>query len=39
MNRTSIEWTDYTANPIDFVDAQGRAVWHCEKVSEGCAHC
>lgn len=29
MNRTSIEWTDYTWNPI-----RG-----CSRISEGCRHC
>src|SRR4051794_20138161 len=39
MNRTSIEWTDFTANPLKFRAPDGRIVWACEKVSPGCAHC
>lgn len=33
--RTSIEWTDATWNPIRGT----RGTWSCVKVSEGCAHC
>jgi len=33
MNRTKIQWADYTANPIAFQDADGKRVWACEKVS------
>lgn len=39
-NKTSIEWTDFTSNPIRFrVRGSGERAWHCEKVSPGCAHC
>ncbi len=34
-NRTGIEWTDRTSNPIR-VKGGG---WGCTKVSPGCAHC
>ena len=34
-NKTNIEWTDYTSNPI--VPVQGG--WGCSKVSPGCDHC
>lgn len=40
---TSIEWTDATWNPIRArvlrEAGPGRAGWHCEKVSPGCANC
>jgi protein gp37 len=39
MNRTKIEWTDFTANPVRFRTADGRVVWACEKLSAGCANC
>lgn len=39
MNKTKIQWTDYTWNPIAFKDADGPRVWACEKVSAGCANC
>lgn len=39
MNRTSIEWTDFTANPLRYRTADGRVVWACEKVSPGCKNC
>jgi protein gp37 len=39
MNKTSIEWTDYSANPIKFRDASGNVVWGCVKTSPGCANC
>ena len=34
-NKTAIEWTDYTSNPI--VPKEGG--WGCSKVSPGCDHC
>lgn len=37
--KTSIEWTDYSANLIRYRDADGKDVWACAKVSPGCAHC
>lgn len=39
MNKTSIEWTDYTANPLKFRTADGRVVWACVKTSPGCTNC
>jgi protein gp37 len=39
MNKTTIEWTDFSANPLKFRDASGRVVWHCEKLSPGCKNC
>ena len=41
-DRTSIEWTDATVNPIRArlvgSDGTARMGWHCEHVSEGCRH-
>jgi protein gp37 len=44
MNKSSIEWTTYTSNPIqayapDEWDSEMQRGWFCEKVSPGCAHC
>lgn len=39
MNKTSIEWTDYSANLIRYKDQFGKDVWACAKTSPGCAHC
>jgi protein gp37 len=39
VNRTSIEWTDFTTNPIRYRDPEGRSVHGCIKVSAGCANC
>lgn len=40
MGQTSIEWTDFSINPIRARDIRTGAVGHyCEKVSPGCAHC
>lgn len=36
---TSIEWTDFSSNPLRYRDAAGKVVWACAKVSAGCAHC
>lgn len=39
-NKTKIEWTDMTSNPIHLVKEDGRNGGHwCKKVSEGCANC
>jgi protein gp37 len=38
MNKSSIEWTTWTSNPIQAY-ADGQRGWFCEKVSPGCAHC
>lgn len=39
MNRTSIEWTDFSSNLIKFRDPDGKVVHGCVKVSPGCANC
>src|SRR5262245_8975140 len=40
MQPTSIQWTDYTSNPIKYRrKSDGKTVWGCVKVSPGCAHC
>ncbi len=37
--KTSIEWTDFSVNPIRFRDDDGKDVWACVKCSDGCKHC
>ena len=39
MNRTSIEWADWSVNPIKLRLASGKTVNACTKVSAGCANC
>jgi protein gp37 len=39
VNRTSIQWCDFSANPLKYRTADGRVVWACEKVSAGCTNC
>jgi protein gp37 len=39
VNRTGIEWTDFSANPLKYRDGQGRVVWGCVHVSDGCRNC
>ena len=40
MNKTGIEWTDFSSNPLYVVDREtGKRGWFCEKVSPGCANC
>ena len=39
MNKTSIEWTDYSSNLIKYRDPDGKVVYGCVKVSPGCANC
>jgi protein gp37 len=40
MNRTSIEWTTFSANPIKYRrKIDGKSVWACIKTSPGCANC
>jgi hypothetical protein len=40
MNKTPIEWTDLTANPLRARNRRtGKRGHHCEKISQGCAHC
>ena len=39
-DRTSIEWTDSTLNPIRARNVKtGRIGWHCQKISPGCENC
>lgn len=39
MNKTKIEWTDFSANPIRYREPAGKTAWGCIKASEGCQHC
>lgn len=39
MNRTKIEWTDWSVNPIKLRLASGKTVNACTKVSAGCTNC
>lgn len=39
MRATSIEWTDFSANPLKFRDPAGRVVWGCVHESPGCKNC
>lgn len=44
MNKTKIEWSDYTVNPIRAKFAEtatrwGRPGWSCVRVSPGCKNC
>jgi protein gp37 len=40
VQRTDIEWADYSANPIRARDrVTGEVGWACRKVSAGCANC
>ena len=39
MNKTNIEWTDFSANPVKYRDSTGKNVWGCIKTSPGCSHC
>ena len=40
MNKTSIEWTAFSANPIKYRQlSDGKTVWACVKTSPGCANC
>jgi protein gp37 len=39
-NKTRIEWTDMTSNPIHLVKEDGKNGGHwCKKISAGCANC
>lgn len=38
-DKSLIEWTDATVNPILARRSDGKLGFHCEKVSPGCAHC
>ena len=39
MNITGIEWTNFSANPLKYRDAEGNVVWACIHASTGCLHC
>lgn len=40
MNRTGIEWTNLSANPLKYRrKSDGQVAWACVKTSPGCAHC
>ena len=39
MNNTHIQWCDYSANVIKYRDEDGKSVWACVKVSDGCKNC
>lgn len=40
MGKTTIEWTDYSVNPLRARHkTTGRIGWHCVKYSPGCASC
>lgn len=39
MQKTSIQWCDYSANLLKYRDASGKSVWACVKVSDGCKNC
>src|SRR5262245_26032300 len=39
MNKTPIEWVDYSANPLRYRDKAGNIVHACVHKSAGCNHC
>jgi protein gp37 len=39
VNKTPIEWTTFSANPIKYRDPSGAVVWGCVHASTGCQHC
>jgi protein gp37 len=40
MNKSPIEWTDFTINPFRFRNLEtGKVGHHCEKISPGCKNC
>jgi len=40
MNKTSIQWTDFTVNPFRFRNREtGKVGHHCVKISPGCKNC
>lgn len=40
MQRSNIQWTDYTANPIRYRNREtGATEWACVRVSQGCVNC
>lgn len=40
MNKTNIEWTNFTSNPLKYRrKSDGKVVWACVKKSTGCSRC
>jgi len=39
MSKTSIEWTDYSLNPLRARGPNGKSGHHCVKVGPGCKNC
>lgn len=39
MQKTKIEWTDFSASLLKYRDAAGQTVHACVKISPGCTHC
>lgn len=39
MQKTSIGWTDFSANLLKYRNAEGETVWACVHTSEGCRFC
>lgn len=39
MQKTNIEWTDFSANPLKYRDSNGKIVWGCVHASPGCQKC
>lgn len=40
MNKTGIEWTDMSSNPIRAMrKSDGKKGWYCQRVSQGCRLC
>lgn len=39
MQKSNIEWTDFTANPLKYRTKDGAVVWACIHKSGGCINC
>lgn len=39
MQRSSIQWTNFTSNPLQYRYLDGKIVWACIHASPGCFHC
>lgn len=39
MQKTPIGWTDFSANLLKYRNAEGKTVWACVHVTEGCRNC
>jgi protein gp37 len=39
VNVTSIQWTNFSANPLKYRDQAGKVVWACIHESPGCINC